>query len=181
MLNKLKNLDKAYWMYILRLALTLLIICAVVAGLLAGVTAITKDRIAKAKQQKTLDAIAQVLPDSEGARQVAFTDASGIVTAVYEAPGAYAVQVAPNGFGGAIEMMVGISSDGRVLGISIISHSETPSLGAIAAADSAKGQEFRDQFAGYEGTYDAISGATITSKAVASGVDAALKCVKEGL
>ncbi len=177
----LKKIDKETWLYFLRLTLTLLIICAVVAGLLAGVNAITKDRIAAAKAQKTLDAIDQVLPDSTDARQVAFTDETGLVTAVYEAPGAYAVKVAPNGFGGTIEMMVGISADGQVLGISIISHSETPSLGAVAAADSAAGQAFRDQFVGYDGSLDAISGATITSKAVASGVEAALKCVKEGL
>ncbi len=176
-------LNKENLIYILRLVLTLLIICAVVAGLLAGVNAITKDRIAAAKAQKTLDAIAQVLPDGASAQAIGFEDASGLVSAVYAAESGYAVQVSPNGFGGAIEMMVGVSREGKVLGVSIISHAETPSLGAVAAADSAKGQAFRDQFVGYEagGSIDAISGATITSQAVAAGVDAALKCVKEGL
>ncbi len=174
----MKNTNIAY---ILRLVLTLFVICALVAGMLAGVNAITKDRIAAAKAQKTLDAIAEVLPDSESAKLLdSFSDKSGIVTAVYEADSGYAVKVAPNGFGGAIEMMVGLSKDGSVLGISVISHAETPSLGAVAADKGSKGQAFRDQFVGWDGELDAISGATITSKAVAAGVEAAIAWVKEG-
>ncbi len=173
-----KNTNAAY---IFRLVITLFLISAVVAGLLAGVNWITKDRIAAAKAQKTLDAIAKVLPDGAGAAEIEFTDSTGIVKAVYASEAGYAVKVAPNGFGGAIEMMVGLDQTGKVLGISIISHSETPSLGAVAAAESAKGQAFREQFADYDGSLDAISGATITSKAVESGVLAAIQCVKEGL
>ncbi len=167
--------------YILRLVVTLFLICAVVAGSLAGVNWITKDRIAAAKAEKTLAAIAEVLPDGESAAQIDFTDDSGIVTAVYASEGGYAVKVTPNGFGGTIEMMVGLDKEGTVLGISIISHAETPSLGAVAADKGSKGQAFREQFAGWDGELDAISGATITSKAIASGVEAAVKCVKEGL
>ncbi len=167
--------------YVLRLVAILFTICALVAGLLACVNLITKDRIAAAKAQKTLDAIAQVLPDGDQAEATAFTDATGLVKAVYASTGGYAVQVAPNGFGGAIDMMVGLDKEGNVLGISIISHAETPSLGAVAAADSARGQAFREQFVHYDGSLDAISGATITSTAVEEGVLAAIRCVKEGL
>ncbi len=168
--------------YILRLVVTLFLICAVVAGLLAGVNWITKDKIAAAKAQKTLDAIAVVLQESQDAKLLdSFRDESGLVTAVYAGSQGYAVQVAPNGFGGTIDMMVGIDLEGNVLGISIISHAETPSLGAVAAANSSKGEAFREQFAGWDGELDAISGATITSKAIASGVEAAVQCVKEGL
>ncbi len=167
--------------YILRLVVTLFLICALVAGLLAGVNWLTKDRIAAAKAQKTLDAIAQVLPDSQDATLLEdFSDDSGLITAVYEAGSGYAVKVAPNGFGGVIELMVGLDKAGHVLGISIISHAETPSLGAVAAANSAKGEAFRDQFVNWDGSLDAISGATITSKAIASGVEAAVNWVKEG-
>ncbi len=175
-------MKKSSVLYILRLVVTLFLICAVVAGLLAGVNAITKDRIAQAKARKTLAAIEEVLADGQTARLLdSFSDPTGMVKAVYATESGYAVQVAPNGFGGAIDMMVGVSKEGQVLGISIISHSETPSLGAVAADKGAKGQAFRDQFQGWDGELDAISGATITSKAVASGVEAAVKCVKEGL
>ncbi len=175
-------MNKANILYILRLLVTLFLICAVVAGLLAGVNAITKDRIAAAKARKTLAAIEEVLADGKTAKPLdGFSDPTGTVKAVYASESGYAVLVAPNGFGGTIDMMVGVSKDGQVLGISIISHAETPSLGAVAADKGAKGQAFRDQFKGWDGELDAISGATITSKAVASGVEAAVKCVKEGL
>ncbi len=170
-------------LYILRLVVTLFVITAAVAGLLAGVNLITKDRIAAAKEEKTRLAISQVLKDSESASLLeSFQDSTGLVMAVYASPSGYAVKVAPNGFGGPIEMMVGVSMEGKVLGISIISHAETPSLGAVAADKGSKGQAFRDSFIGSDGSaYDAISGATITSKAVATGVEAAVKCVTEGL
>ena len=175
-------------MYILRLTVTLLLICSVVALALAGVNAITKDKIAAIKAEKTQKAIQAVLPGAVKVEEVNFTDASGLVTKVYQdlATG-YAVEVAPNGFGGAITMMVGVSVDGKVMGISIISHAETPGLGAVAGANTDKGVAFRDQFEGLlagitigdgDNQIDALSGATITSQAIVDGVNAALDCVK---
>ena len=175
-------------LYILRLTATLLAICAVVALALAGVNAITAKKIAENKEQKTKEALQQVLPGAAVFEEISFTDASGLVTKVYQDPAVgYAVEVAPKGFGGAITMMVGVSSEGKVLGISIISHAETPGLGAVAAAGTDKGVAFREQFKGLisgitigdgENQIAAISGATISSKAVADGVNAALECVK---
>lgn len=83
-------------------------------------------------------------------------------------------------------MMVGVGSDGSVLGISIIKQAETAGLGAVCADKTSAGEEFRGQFAGNSGSVsvtkdggsiDAITGATITSRAVCSGVNAALACV----
>ena len=169
-------------LFVARLALTLLAITAVVAVALAGVNMITKDRIAAIQVQKTENAIKEVLPDAHGMQQLPLTGETGIVQAVYTADGSYAVQVAPGGFNGAVTMMVGVA-DGKVTGISVISHSETPGLGAVAAVKNAKGDAFRGQFVGQEGTLeigqqvDAMSGATITSKAVVTGVNAALSYV----
>ena len=86
----------------------------------------------------------------------------------------------------AIDMMVGIDLSGTVTGISVISHTEPPGLGAVAAAQNAKGEAFRGQFVGKSGSVavskdggelDAITGATITSRAICVGVNAALACV----
>ena len=172
-------------LYVLRLALTLLIITAVVAALLAGVNSVTAPVIAAANEAKTQQAVSQVLPG--GGQPVDFTgaDETGLVTEVYKGEGGYAVKVAPGGFGGAIEMMVGVDASGNVLGITIIKHAETPSLGAVAAAKGSAGENFRNSFIGLSGTVsvskdggeaDTISGATITSRAVAVGVNAALAC-----
>ena len=169
-------------LYILRLTVTLLLICGVVAAVLAGVNAITKDKIAAIQAQKTLDAIENVLPGVEGLEEMPLAEDTGIVRSVFVSGSSYAVEVAPIGFDGEITMMVGIT-DGQVTGISVISHTETPGLGAVAAAKNAKGDAFRGQFVGKSGMLevgnqiDAMSGATITSKAVVAGVNAALEYV----
>ena len=172
--------------YILRLALTLLIICAVVAGLLSGVNAITKHRINAIQEQKIHEALQLVLPGVIGLRKMELSGETGIVSAVYYYGKNYAVEVNPIGFDGPVKMMVGVVG-GKVTGISIISHTETPGLGAVAAEKSAKGAGFRVQFIGLvsgievngegENSIDSITGATITSKAVTAGVNAALEFV----
>ncbi len=172
-------------LYILRLSMTLLLITAVVAAALAGVNAITAPAIQAINEEKTQKAIEAVLPGG-GELLEGFTDETGIVKAVYASETGYAVQVTPGGFGGEINMMVGVDKAGKVLNISIISHAETPSLGAVAAADSAAGRSFRGQYTGQTGelavskdggAIDAITSATITSRAVTAGVNAALQCV----
>ena len=175
-------------LYILRLAVTLLAICAAVALALAGVNAITKDRIAAIQAEKTQKAIAEVLFGATDVEEISFTDESGLISTVYKSDLGYAVEVTPtSGFTGAIKMMVGVSHDGKVLGVSIISHAETAGLGAVAGASSAKGQAFRDSFLGLTapvspnkdgGQADTITGATITSRAICDGVNAALACVE---
>ena len=170
--------------YVLRLALILLAITGVVAALLAVVNSVTAPVIADLNEQKTQAAIEAVLPG--GGSSVDFTDDSGLVSVVYKGEAGYAVQVAPAGFDGPIDMMVGIDEAGNVLGISIISHTETAGLGAVAAATTSAGEAFRGQFVGTSGSVgvtkdggslDAITGATITSRAVCVGVNAALTCV----
>lgn len=172
--------------YILRLTLTLLLITAFVAAALAGVNAITKDRIAQNQQEKINMAMMEVLPGYDSFETVAFTGGETVEN-VYAPVGgdgsAYVVEVAPaTGFGGEIVMMVGIQ-DGKVTGVSIVSHAETAGLGAVAADKTEKGVSFRSQYVGAAGeikvdkdggTIDSITGATITSRAVTDGVNAAL-------
>ena len=168
---------------ILRLTFTLLAICAIVAAALAGVNAVAGPVIAQRNEEKTRQAIEEVLPGG-GELLESYPDETGLVTAVYASDKGYAVQVEPAGFNGTIVMMVGIV-DGKVNRISVISQTETPSLGAVAAAENAKGQAFRGQFEGLSGilavskdggSVDALTSATITSRAVTDGVNAALAC-----
>ena len=175
---------KATVLYVLRLALTLLLICGAVAAALAGVNSITAPIIRTAKNQKSQAAIEAVLPG--GGQATIFTDDTGLVRAVYESEIGYAVKVVPTGFNGPIEMMVGVDKEGNVLAVSIISQTETAGLGAVAAADVGAGKTFREQFVGVSGSIavskdggsiDAITGATITSRAICDGINAALACV----
>ena len=173
-------------MYVLRLAGTLLLICAVTAGLLAGVNSITAPIIDDLNAAKTQEAISAVLPGGFDTEIADYADATGIVSKVYQGANGYAVEVGPGGFDNTITMMVGIDNEGKVLGISVVNHTETAGLGAVADADTPKGIAFREQFMGASGsvsvtkdggTMDAITGATITSRAICVGVIAALDCV----
>ena len=170
-------------LYVLRLALTLLAITAVVAAALAGVNSITKPEIEKLTAQKTQAAIEAVLP---GGGEVVEFPATALVSKVYASEAGYAVEVTPGGFDNTITMMVGVDKEGNVLGIDIISHTETAGLGAVADAATPAGVSFREQFVGKSGSVsvtkdggeiEAITGATITSRAVCAGVNAALEVV----
>ena len=167
--------------YILRLTLTLFLITAVVAGLLGLVNYLTEDRIDELTRQKAEAAMQEVFPAGNYEEIPAGEDG---ITAAYRADDAgYVVRVSVNGFGGAIDMMVGVDNAGTVTGVSIISHGETASLGANCTRE-----DFRAQFVGASdtlavskdgGSIDALTGATVTSRAVVSGVNLALDFVKE--
>ena len=173
-------------MYVLRLAVTLFLIAAVVAAALAGVNAVTKPIIDQLNAEKTQEAIEAVLPGGFEEIIEDYSDASGIVSKVYKGANGYALEVLPSGFDNTITMMVGVDFEGKVLGISVVSHTETAGLGAVAAATTSAGEAFRGQFVGTSGSVavskdggelDAITGATITSRAICAGVNAALDCV----
>ena len=170
--------------YVARLAVTLLLITAVVAAALAGINAVTAPRIQAINNQKTQTAIEAVLPG--GGEEIGFADDTGLVSTIYKGQSGYAVEVTPSGFNGTVTMMVGVDTSGKVLGISIVNHTETAGLGATAAALTTAGNAFRGQFAGMSGSVsvkqdggqvDALTGATITSRAVCTGVNAALSAV----
>ena len=172
--------------YVLRLALTLFAIAGVVALALACVNKVTAPIIAQLNEQKTQQAIAAVLPGGYDEEITDYADATGLVSKVYKGANGYALEVKPAGFDNTITMMVGIDFDGNILGISIVSHTETAGLGAVAAAKTSAGEAFRNQFVGQSGsvlvskdggTMDAITGATITSRAICVGINAALDCV----
>ena len=162
--------------------LMLLLVAAAAALVLGLVNLMTAGRIASIAEETMNRAMQSVLPAA------AYTDTGveddGEVEAVYAAQdGGWVVQVTESGSQGLITMMVGVSADYTCTGISITESSETAGLGAIAGQQSEKGEAFRSQFVGQSGTVavtkeggeiDAISGATITSKAVCKGVTAAI-------
>lgn len=173
--------------YVCKLTAILFLITAVVAVLLGGVNALTKDRIAALTAEKTAEAIRTVLPsEAEPQKLETYPDETGNVAAVYQMGGdGWAVEVIVGGSQGNIHMMVGVKADGTVSGISFISMAETPGLGDVAKQATPKGEAFRSQFIGASGSVavekdggeiDSLSGATVTSRAVANGVNAALAC-----
>lgn len=170
--------------YVLRLTLTLFLITTIVAGLLGLVNYVTADTIAEQIAQKAENAMRQVL-EADSYEPLDVPEESAVTAAYRAGDRGYVVRVAPNGFGGAIDMMVGVDVSGAVTGVAIVSQSETASLGANCTRE-----DFRAQFTGKTGTLsvskdggeiEALTGATVTSRAVTDGVNTALEFVQEVL
>ena len=134
--------------YVLRLTLTLFLITVIVAGLLAFVNYLTADTIAEHTAEAARSAMTQVLAaDDYTELPVSDAQAATGVTAAWSAGDAETVvRLTTNGFGGAIDLMVGVDNENKVTGVAIISHSETASLGANCTRE-----DFRAQFAGKTG------------------------------
>ena len=178
--------------YIGRLVGTLTGICLAVALLLGIVNQVTKPRIDAIQKAKQEAAMAQVLPADE---YTAWEGGlPGHVTALYLAKSGgeeigWVAETSTSGSQGIIEMMVGVDPEGKVTGVSVVKHSETPNIGTKVVDD----QTVLNRFAGmsHEGgaitvnsgsnRFDGVSGATYSSKGVAAGVNAALDAVSEYL
>ena len=119
---------------IVKLTVVLFLVCAIVAGVLGGVNLITKDKIAEQDRIKTAKAYSAVLEASDYTDvdydQATFTTIDRIVKADDKG---YVVTTTFSGAQGSITMAVGVDTDMKCTGISIISHAETSGLGAKAA------------------------------------------------
>ena len=188
------KLDKPF---ILKVAGTLTAICLVVAALLGGVNAITAERIAAINLANTEASLKAVAPDADAFPALELTEkmtaaagANGAkLTEAYEveedgARGGFAFKVVASGSQGNIEMIVGVDADNAVTGVSIVSNKETAGIGSKVMENNTlpSGVGVLDQFVGLSGAgslkvgsnVDAISGATVSSKGVTKGVNAAL-------
>lgn len=170
--------------FYLHLGLSLLAVTVIVSLLLALVYSVTKEPIAAQQEAERQAALAIVAPGADVFSELYSEDPTiDGITGAYagtELVG-YCVEVSPNGFGGPVSLMVGVDPNGSVTGVVVLEHSETPGLGS-----KAEEPEFLDQFLGKSGTItvkegdnsiQAITGATITSRAVADGVNTALTAV----
>lgn len=180
------NLDPKY---IVRLAGTLLGICIVVALLLGVVNGVTEPIITKMQAEKTAAAMAEVLQADE---YVPVESAAAGVVAMYEAKTGgetvgHVAEVSTNGFGGAMSMVVGVDMDGAVTGVAVTKHAETGNIGTKVVNDA-------NVLAGFNGMshangeitvnsgsnrFDGVTGATVSSKGVTAGVNAALAAAAE--
>ena len=168
---------------ILKPALALLIICVAATALLALTNSVTAARIAETERENAIAARRTVMPDAADFGEEQTYDTLTYCNAL-DADGNTVGRVftaAAKGYGGTVSVMIGIDADGKITGIEILSHSETPGLGANSTKPA-----FKNRFAGKSGTLtvsktsndgenvQAITAATITSKAVTSAVNAAL-------
>jgi electron transport complex protein RnfG len=180
------DLRKIFRHHLFRPTMALFLITLVVSLLLSEVHSFTAARIETIRAEETSKALAIVFPDAKEFSELEYqTDdiqITGLLAAYADsAMVGYCVNVEPVGFGGAIDLIVGVDLNGSVTGVHIVSHSETPGLGSRAEAP-----DFLNQFVGKSGTVklnagansvEAITGATVTSAALTNGVNAALALV----
>ena len=186
--------------YIITLTVTLLVTCVIVAGLLGLVNGVTAGPIAEINWEKTQVAMSAVAADPDNttfaetplentqAMIDAATAAGGTLGDIYEAQvngesAGYAITVSASGSQGTIEMMVGVDTEGTVTGVSIVSHSETSGIGTKVmnnedgVLDQFKGKSAADGTLSVGTNVDAITGATVSTRGVTTGVNAALAAV----
>ena len=162
--------------------IALMVITIVSGGVLGFIYGLTKPAIDQVEANKNIKAINEVLKTDVA---IAKTETVVIEDLTYNLAfsadnqfiGAAVKTYSKNGFGGKIELMVGMLANGNINKVSILSQAETPGLGANMVND-----KFKNQFDGKDpktfilkvkkdgGDVDAITAATISSRAVAEAV-----------
>ncbi len=180
---------------VIKLGIILLIITSIAAVVLAFSNYFTKDIIANVEEKANNEARMEVLPqaknfkplDEESLKEIQSENSK--VLEVYigydesENIAGHTIKAASPGYGGDVLVITGISAEGKVTGMKVVSHQETPGLGANSTKP-----DFQNQFQGKsvsteitvvksspssENEVQALTGATITSRAVTNGVNIA--------
>ena len=179
---------------ILKPAGVLVAIALVITSVLVWVNSITADRIKALAAEREDQARSEVLPGAGGfTEKTVVMDGEEFTYYAEDSGKGFVFVTKGKGYGGAVRVMTGISADGTVTGVKITEQNETPGMGQKALKE-----EFTDRYkkpvpeggftvvkngASSDSEIDAITAATITSKAVTNAVNEALeiyKTVKEG-
>ncbi len=179
---------------LINMVIVLFAITAIAAASVGGVYLLTKEPIAIATENAKKEALAQVLPAFEQTTMSALS-LDGLDLEVYTATAAsgevvgYAINTATmSGFSGLFRLMVGLDTDGTVINVNVLSHSETPGLGSKMADEensllmSVKDKKINDINWGMSkngGDIDALTAATISSVAYADAVQRAMNAYNQ--
>lgn len=179
---------------------TILFVFGVISALLLGITyQVTLDPITASRAKEDQQNQTMVYPEAdsfvavdEAVLQQVKDKAPGIIAVSEAKRGSdtlgYVVKSSTNGFGGVLEVIIGVDNAGQVTGIRLGTNSETPGLG-----DNAKKPEFYEQFPGKDilsgigvnkaepsaNEIQAMTGATVTSRAVVEAVNAVKTVIEE--
>jgi len=187
---------------LLRSAVSLGVVAMIGTTLLAGVHRLTAERIAEQERRAMLSQLSEILPadrydnelrdDRIRFRDEQYFPGGQAVTAYRARQDGQPVAVilrfaAPDGYNGPIGLLAGIDTDGRLTGVRVTSHRETPGLGHAIETDRS------DWIRGFEGkslgspppsgwgverdggAFDQFTGATITPRAIVEAVQRAVE------
>ena len=187
--------------FILKVAGTLTVISLVVSAMLGLVNSITADKIAEIDAENTRISMSAVAPEgSEFGDKMELTETAvaaaaaqgGKLMEMYPvtnggAEAGYVLKISASGSQGSIVMMVGVDANKAITGISVVSHAETSGIGTKVVGNdlNAAGEPVLDQFIGLSGAgslvvgsnITPITGATVSTKGITTGANAALAAV----
>lgn len=180
----------------LKLGLILCLITSFAGIFLGFANEFTKEVIAQ-NSKLSAENLKEILPSANKIEDFAFQkNEDSTISEVFEAKSdseseGYVIKVSPKGFNGAIDMVVAIDKKGGISGVKVLSQSETPGLGAkveeTVFTDKFKGLKVEDKIKivkttpSSEGEIQGITGATISSNAVLSGINDAINFYKENI
>ena len=167
---------KNVWNDFVKPIVVLGVICLVASALLAGTNGLTAP-IIQANTERTANANrTELLPEADTFTKVECT-VEGVTEAYKADNGAgYVITAASKGYGGDVPVMVAFNSEGTITAVKFLDNDETPGLG-----QKVKNEDFSGQFAGREAQemtledIDAISGATMSSRAAVNGINSAIE------
>lgn len=177
-------MKKTYWAP----ALTLILCIGLLLGAALGLNGIANRRAAQTHQEM----LQTLLPGSTLFTKEPYSGEDGNILSVHKGQTGYVVEASTYGYAGSLTMLIGVSNEGKVTGLVVADAHETPGLGNLALTDTDflaqflnKTGEFSgktaDAFSGATGEtstdameVDAITGATVTSKAVVRCVNSAI-------
>ena len=169
---------------IIKPTVVLLVICLVTSLLLAITNEKTAPKIEENAKQTELKTRQEVLPAAAEFEESKLGDVEYCIGKDAQGnPVGYVFVTASKGYGGKVKIMTGVTADGKVAGVQILELSETPGLGMRAKTDESFLKQFVDKLGGIgvaknnpgENEIQALTGATITSKAVTGAVNEALE------
>ena len=167
----------------------------IMAGLVLGLTLGINGLAVKNAQAEHLKVMQTLLPGSKEFTVEPYDGEDANIRSVHKGENGYVIETVTRGYAGDITMLIGVSSEGKVTGLTIRDMSETPGLGMSAMWDwdflgqflgleggIAIGTAGEDAFSGATGSdttetevyIDGISGATVTSKAIVRCVNSAV-------
>ncbi len=173
--------------YYLRIIGTLFVITAIVAVLLSLVNMVTRPMIDAHAEEKRVAALSKVMPDADFEPVTHLPEGIDGLVSITKAtrngsPAGCCVQITTNGFGGSLELMVGVDGNGAVTGVDILSHAETLNTNRhgwlLEQYPGHSGEILVSKTSADSSHIQAISGATVTSNGVTRGVNNALKAAE---
>lgn len=179
-------MKKSMWNDMVKPVVVLVVICLLASAGLAVTNQFTAPIIADQQAAAANQAYLVVLPDADTFEEVTDFQTTNVQAVMKAANGAgWAIKASAKGFGGDVPVVVGFDAEGNIVGLQFMENSETAGYGQKLVDGSADGVAFAQQFIGLAGTQeigkgvDAMTGATVSSKAAVAAINTAVNCFNE--